>query len=224
MTDFCGQPDADGLPCRNMAGACPDHDDQNDPMQSDDRCGAECRDGSPCRNYPVSGSKRCRMHGGHSPGGEPGNQNAVTHGLYAQVDNFYQSLDDDHTALCDEIFQDYCTRYRDLYGSIDTANQTRLFEIAVNQIKVVHQNDWLVDRPDTLESGNPLVERETHYSEGGAKYHRYKESVVLAGQQKLRREDRQWLKDMGLLNDPESQKAEASKDLAIWISDRLAAE
>src|SRR6185295_472187 len=29
-------------------------------------CGAQTRSGERCQNYPVSGSKRCRMHGGAS--------------------------------------------------------------------------------------------------------------------------------------------------------------
>ena len=31
-------------------------------------CGAKTRTGSPCKNHPVSGRKRCRMHGGASTG------------------------------------------------------------------------------------------------------------------------------------------------------------
>ena len=47
-------------------------------------CGAKCRTkgGAPCRMPAVRGGKRCRMHGGKSPGAPLGNQNALKHGLY----------------------------------------------------------------------------------------------------------------------------------------------
>ena len=36
-----------------------------DPVQP---CAATTRQGTPCKNHPVSGKKRCRMHGGASTG------------------------------------------------------------------------------------------------------------------------------------------------------------
>ena len=57
---------------------------QNDPLQ---KCAAKTRTGAPCRNPPVSGKKRCRMHGGATgSGGQHGNQNALKHGLYSRLE------------------------------------------------------------------------------------------------------------------------------------------
>jgi len=42
---------------------------------------------------------------------------------------------------------------------------------------------------------------------------RYRQSVVTKAQGKLSRDRRQWLKDLGFLEDPESQKADAISDL-----------
>jgi hypothetical protein len=39
------------------------------------RCGAKTRDGTPCPNQPVQGRRRCRLHGGLSPGAPRGNRN-----------------------------------------------------------------------------------------------------------------------------------------------------
>jgi glucans biosynthesis protein len=39
------------------------------------RCGAKTRAGSPCRRPPVQGRKRCRLHGGLSPGAPRGSRN-----------------------------------------------------------------------------------------------------------------------------------------------------
>jgi len=58
-------------------------------MQSDaqchaiPRCGAKTRSGNPCASFPVSGRRRCRMHGGTNPGPPRGNQNGYKHGRYS---------------------------------------------------------------------------------------------------------------------------------------------
>ena len=48
------------------------------------RCGARTKGnhGTPCRSPAVRGKKRCRIHGGgKGSGAQPGNQNALSHGL-----------------------------------------------------------------------------------------------------------------------------------------------
>lgn len=56
------------------------------PMQTEDapRCGARTRSGAPCQSSPVRGKKRCRMHGGTSPGAPRGNQRALKSGEYTR--------------------------------------------------------------------------------------------------------------------------------------------
>ena len=44
------------------------------------RCGAKTRKGTPCK-APAMKNGRCRMHGGTSPGGPVGNQNALKCGF-----------------------------------------------------------------------------------------------------------------------------------------------
>jgi hypothetical protein len=46
------------------------------------RCGAKTRRGMPCMAPAIHGKKRCRMHGGNSPGPPKGSQNALKHGRY----------------------------------------------------------------------------------------------------------------------------------------------
>jgi glucans biosynthesis protein len=38
-------------------------------------CGAKTRAGTPCQSQPVQGRKRCRLHGGLSPGAPRGSRN-----------------------------------------------------------------------------------------------------------------------------------------------------
>src|SRR5262245_47414799 len=55
------------------------------PMLASLRCGARTRAGKPCQSPAVRGGTRCRMHGGGAASGAlPGNQNALTDGLYTR--------------------------------------------------------------------------------------------------------------------------------------------
>jgi hypothetical protein len=46
------------------------------------RCGAKTRQGTPCQGPAIRGKRRCRKHGGTSPGAPRGNQHALKHGRY----------------------------------------------------------------------------------------------------------------------------------------------
>lgn len=52
--------------------------------QIDGKCNAQTRDGGFCANPPVTGSKRCRMHGGTADNAGENNGN-YKHGLYAEI-------------------------------------------------------------------------------------------------------------------------------------------
>jgi len=60
---------------------------RNNPMQSKlamhqiSRCGARTPSGNSCQS-PAMANRRCRMHGGSSPGAPKGNRNAYKHGHY----------------------------------------------------------------------------------------------------------------------------------------------
>ena len=50
------------------------------------RCGAKTRSGAPCKSAPVTGRRRCRMHGGAPGSGAPsGSRNGnYKHGRYTE--------------------------------------------------------------------------------------------------------------------------------------------
>jgi len=179
--------------------------------------------GRRCKGYAQGPHGKCNTHGaeggapegndnaeGNDGGASEGNQNATTHGLYAETNAFYQQvLGDDLRALVDDIFADYLDRYRELHGEPTTGDEAELFRIAVSYGKHVHADNWALDKPDSLDSGHAMVDQETKVSESGREYHTYKEHVVAKGQARLSRDRRAWLKDLGLLDDPQSQTADA---------------
>lgn len=185
------------------------------------RCQATAKStGEQCGRAAIGAHGKCDIHGGKSTGGAgdgapEDNTRAVTHGLYAETNRFYQDVLDDATRqLVDDIFADYLEEYEARHGEPATGTEAELFRIAVSYGKHVHADNWAIEKPDSLESGNATVDQETHYTDGGQQYYRYKETVVAKGQARLSRDRRSWLKDLGLLDDPESQKADALGDLS----------
>ena len=56
------------------------------PVSQPSQCGARTRSGAPCKSVPVTGRRRCRMHGGADGSGAPkGPKNGnYKHGRYTQ--------------------------------------------------------------------------------------------------------------------------------------------
>lgn len=201
------------------------------PTQDDGYCGQTAGMGT-----DHLGEGYCKYHGGCSTGGArdgsgapENNQNATTHGLYAEHNMFYQKvLSEGLRELVDDIFEDYLADYRERHGDPPLGHETRLFEISVNHAKVIHSDNWAVDKPDELESGNPMVDKETETkfveSVGVVNDYTYSETVVVGTQQKLRREDRAWLREYGLLDSPEQQKADAVEGVISILSEEANSE
>lgn len=194
--------------------------------------GGRHKDGSECGRASGWGtdfdSGKCRKHRGTAPDGSTDGhgapdpqENAVHHGLYAEANYYYrEKMSDTEQRLCDQIFQDYCTEYRQRHGEPHTGDQTQLFEIAVNHIKVIDADNWLVGKPEELESGHAMVDKEQKYNTEGVPYQEYQPSTLLKAQDKLSNRNRKWLKDKGLLKSPEQQQADAMGDIAqLWESD-----
>lgn len=192
------------------------------------------------------GEGRCSKHGGaggsggqreHS-GAPEDNTNAVTHGAYADANSYYQNvLSDELQSFVDDVFADYVLRYHELHGDgalgddedptnhIPLGIESELFRVAVTHAKDIGLDRWADEKPDGLESGHPLVDEETEIvpvGEGQTEtQRRYRESVVLAAQKKLSNDRRMWLKDLGLLEDPESQSAASRVEMADALREAL---
>jgi len=182
------------------------------------------------------GEGRCSKHGGaggsggerENAGAPEDNTNAVTHGAYADANSYYQDvLDDDLRQFVDDVFADYIEEYRERHGEPPLGIESELFRVAVTHAKDIGLDRWANEKPEELKSGHPLVDKETTKKSVTDRdglprlidQHKYRESVVASAQKRLSTDRRQWLKDLGLLEDPESQKADAFGDLASIIED-----
>jgi len=175
--------------------------------------------GQPCERPAGWGTDfqdgKCKFHRGTNSDGSShtDNTHAVTHGAYADQNRFYSDvLDDEMRAVVDAVYESYLDAYTDHHGEPPLGHDIELFNIAVNIGKQLHADNWLSEKAGELESGNPLIDKETKVKAVGDQIieeRRYRESAVISAQQKLSRERRQWLKDLGLLEDAQGKMADA---------------
>ena len=206
--------------------------------------GGTNRRGEPCGRsagwgIPSADSGKCRRHRGTSPDGSSheGNQNAVgndggapeengnaiTHGLYAEANKTYSEVfTDAEREIADRTFADYMERYTARHGEPPYGHEVKLFQISVNMAKEIHGESWAADKPETLESGNLLIDRETRIKTTAdptqnVRERRYKKTAVMAAQKTLSNDTRQWLKEFDLLEGPEKQTANAIQSFGAAI-------
>lgn len=172
---------------------------------TDGRCNAEI-DGGYCEGWEMDNG-RCYSHGGRreddprDSGGAPdGNSNSVTHGAYADEKQLYsETFSERERDLADRVFEDYYGRYVALHDAEPPLGfKMRLFNIAVNVVTEMRVENWYTTKPDELDTGTPHMDRETHVSESGERYYRYKTSPAMAAVKTLSDYNRQWLKTFGL--------------------------
>ena len=72
-------------------------------------CGAKTRGGAPCKKHPITGRKRCRLHGGRSTGPKTPEGLArmraakTKHGLFTAAGKAEKQKDRDYAAEIEEI-------------------------------------------------------------------------------------------------------------------------
>lgn len=152
---------------------------------------------------------RCRNCGGESTGPKTeGNQNAQKHGLYSTPEYLKEHFSEQQEDRYIAYFEALCSRYeRRLGQEPDAFAKDRLSRVAIECVKERIADEWLAQKAD--ETGNLLVEQ--FYNEDGIPQKR--ENQILKELTALKRETRLTLKDMGLLHDPESEKASATREL-----------
>lgn len=178
------------------------------------RCNAPAGNGKSgyCESYPVTGEEKCRMHLGKSADGSSheNNQNAQTHGLFADHDGYYHDLDDEAQGWVFDFTNDLLDRYRREHGRApDRFDKEALKNIAIDFHRVANANSWfsdagLIHTETKVQDGIPTEEKKINVWAGEIR--QYNTSIY-------RR-----MKDHGLLNDPESQKADAVGELTVEIN------
>lgn len=149
---------------------------------------------------------RCKLHGGASPGAPEGNQNATTHGLTADPTKYHESLPPEEREFVLDVAASIEDRIRDLKGDVDYVDRVLARRVAIKLHIVANATDYV--------RSNGLTE--TVFTEDGSFD---KESPLLPVLRQYDREIWNELRDLGLLDDPESKKAGALSEWRSYISE-----
>lgn len=180
---------------------------------TDGRCNAETGGGY-CERHPMDNG-RCYVHGGRNedddrdPGGAPeDNGNAETHGLTADREKWFTRHRDDAEPLVRALVESYVEDAP--FGFENTAKVDLLTEVAIDQVRLRQSNDELDDFVTeqvvgTDEDGRPIVTVE--------------ENPAHMPRARIKRDNIRILKELGILDDPDSQQADATRTLAELVAD-----
>jgi hypothetical protein len=173
-----------------------------------------------CNGWEYESLEFCWHHRGLAEGpksdnGAPeGNENARTHGYYVEPDKFYEGLSDKKQQLVDDIEGDLIERYKEYHGrEPDRADKEDFYELGIGYAKRRSMRDYQIAQ--AADSGNPLLELREKDGET-FKVPSSVEEIITDS----RRENRLERQTKGLEKDPESQKANATEELAnLWAED-----
>lgn len=153
------------------------------------------------------GEGRCKYHGGASTGAPKGNQNAQTHALNADPHHYFQSLPREQKEYVRDVAASIQDRIRARSGDVDYLDRVMTRRIAIELHIVSKASDY-------VENVSGLTE--TIFTEHGS---HEKEAALL---DEIRKRDKtifRMLKEVGVLDDPESQKADALESWRSFVED-----
>jgi len=173
----------------------------------DGRCNAKTRDGGYCGSWPVTGSDRCRMHGGTSPGAPENNGNAAKHNLGADKRKWFDRQDDETQADVLELYEGWLERANDPKGAASI-----LWDAAVNEFILGDADEYLAEEGFIVETtigvddqGNPITKEEEH--------------PALLPRSRMQKDTLKILDKTGVLSSAEDRKADQMGSLATLLSD-----
>jgi hypothetical protein len=191
---------------------------------SSDICGATNRNGEPCALAPGWGTDaddgRCKFHGGASSGapanntnaegdGAPiNNGNAETHGLQSDRQQWFQRHREDACEIVRAIVASYVDDAP--FGWRQTAKVDQLCEVAIDQVRLRQSNEFLDEF---------LTEQTVTVTEDGREITELEENPAHMPRDRIKRTNTKILKELGVLDDPESASAAATLTLAEVLND-----
>jgi len=164
-----------------------------------------------CNAWKMGDFEYCRNHKGVSDDGESHehNQNAQSHGLFSLPEHLKHELDREKHDRYTAYFEALCSRYERIHGrEPDTFAKDRLSRISIECVKERIADEYLSQNAEST----ILTQRDVREVDGRTVMVE-KENHILKELSALKRETRLTLKDMGLLRDPETKKAQSVETL-----------
>jgi len=169
-----------------------------------------------CNAWRQGDFNYCYHHKGLDQGtGAPeGNTNAQTHGLFSERDGYYQALPDDEQEWVFDMTNTLLDRVRNRQGKDpDLFDKEALKNIAIDMHKVAHANGYFREKGIVETS---FVQGEDGPVPVGDKVNTWAKELRQHNESVYRR-----MKKHGLLDDPESQKADAIEKVTLEVSENV---
>lgn len=188
----------------------------------DGKCNAQTRDGGYCALVAGYGTEhkgdgRCKYHGGAGSGAPKGNVNGQKHGLYTQRSSYYKNLPGEEKAWVDALVESMLGDAPFTKDNFQKFQMLRNIAIDMHKLRQANEHtaeDGLIQENIVRDDdGNPMVDQE------GDLITETDENPINLTYDRLNRTMTKQLKELGLLDDPESKKAQAGESISEQLSD-----
>jgi len=157
-----------------------------------------------CERYQMDNG-RCYVHGGANDYSPPeGNVRGMTHGLRAKRSNYYDHLSDEEKGFIQEMIDSWMDNAP--FDRDNTAKANEVYRIAIDQHRLWNAHNEF--------EGGLTKEQVVGVSDSGEPIEVEEEKPVNLAYDRLDKANFKKLRDLGCLDDPESQQAEATESLA----------
>jgi hypothetical protein len=154
---------------------------------------------------------RCYLHGGCSKSANEGNNYAEKHGLYADRQNYYKNRSPEEQQWIDAVTESLLDDAP--FDGDNFAKMQMVRNIAIDMHKMQDANTFID------QTGLARTDKTVAYGPDGSPIKEDKENPINVTYDRLNRTMTRQLKELGILDDPESQQAEASQNIANELSE-----
>lgn len=155
-------------------------------------------------------TNRCYLHGGADNGPPEGNNNKETHGMYSDRQNYYDNRSYNEQMWIDSVVESLLDDAP--FGPDNFAKFQMLRNVAIDMHKMKNANEYID------EVGVVHRDKTVGYTDDGKPIKVDEENAINIAYDRLQKGMIKTLKELGCLDDPDSQQAEAEKDIASELS------
>ena len=189
---------------------------------TDNVCGATTSDDGQCQlpagwGTDHTGEGRCKHHGGAGGTNADGsshknNGNAETHGLTSEGEKWFERHRDE---VGDDVRRMVAGWMKEAsFGYENHGNVRLLVDAAINECQIRQGDEYIREEGFVVESFDRIAE-------DGREVHETKENPAFKPKSRLQRDTVRILEKLGILDDPESEKAASQSELADAVREAL---
>lgn len=160
-----------------------------------------------CERYPMDDKRRCYVHHKENTF-EEGNTERLKHGMYAQRTNFYNSLGQEDKEFIEAMVDEWMKMSP--YDRDNAAVMNDLYRAAIDQLRAWNGIEEF--------AGDEGLTKEQEVFQDGELHEVVEEHPANMPYSRLSNDVRAKLRELGIYDDPESQKADATESLAQKLS------